>query len=291
VPVPVSAPDTRIAVVMITRNRCAEAVSTVRRLIALPERPKVIVVDNGSADGTVASLRALTSAHVDVIPLHKNLAAAGRNVGVDHARTPFIAFSDDDSWWAPGALHQAADLLEAHHRLALIAARILVGPEEREDPICAQMASGLAEGAQGLGIPIVGFIACGAIVRRQAFRAAGGFEHRFGVGGEETLLALDLLHAGWQLRYIEEIVAHHHPSPVRDPASRRRREVRNALWSAWMRRPPSTAWAATWEIAKASLTDAETRRALLEALQGMPWALSRRRPVSTAIERQIRRAG
>jgi GT2 family glycosyltransferase len=276
---------------MITRNRCSEALAAVRRLVALPERPKVIVVDNGSADGTVASLRALTSSHVDVIPLHKNLAAAGRNVGVDYARTPYVAFSDDDSWWAPGALRHAANLFEAHHRLALVAARILVGSEEREDPTCAQMATGLADAAQGVGIPIVGFIACGAIVRRHAYRDAGGFEWRFGVGGEETLLALDLLRAGWQLRYVEEVVAHHHPSPVRDPVSRKRREVRNALWSAWLRRPTSSALAATWDAVRESVSDADSRHALFAALQGMPWALRNRRPVSPAIERQIRRAG
>jgi GT2 family glycosyltransferase len=291
VPVPVCAPDSRVSIVMITRNRCTEAVASVRRLMALPERPKVIVVDNGSADGTVASLRALASAHVDVIPLHRNLAAAGRNVGVDYARTPYVAFSDDDSWWAPGALRHAADCFDSNHRLGLIAARILVGPDEREDPTCTQMSLGRVEEAEAPGIPIVGFLACGAIVRRQAYCAAGGFEHRFGVGGEETLLTLDLLNAGWQLRYVEDIVAYHHPSVIRDPASRRQREARNALWSAWMRLPPSTAWAATWGALRAALRDADSRRALIEALQGMPWALSKRRPVSDAVERQIRRAG
>jgi GT2 family glycosyltransferase len=276
---------------MITRNRCALTLSTVRRLIALPERPRVIVVDNGSADGTVASLRAMASSHVEVIPLHKNLGAAGRNVGIDYARTPYVAFSDDDSWWAPGALHRAADLLDAHHRLALIAARILVGPEERLDPTCASMATALTDGAAGVGVPIVGFIACGAVVRRHAFREAGGFEARFGVGGEETLLALDLLRSGWQLRYIEEVVAYHHPSLVRDPVARRRREVRNALWSAWLRRPTASALAATWDAVRAALSDRDSRLALLEAVQGMPWALKNRRPVPPAIEQQIRRAG
>jgi GT2 family glycosyltransferase len=276
---------------MITRNRCAETLSTVRRLIALPERPRVIVVDNGSADGTVAALRAMASCHVEVIPLHKNLGAAGRNIGIDYARTPYIAFSDDDSWWAPGALHQAADLFDAHHRLALVAAQILVGPDERIDPTCEQMATALTDGAAGVGVPIVGFIACGAIVRRHAFREAGGFEVRFGVGGEETVLALDLLRSGWQMRYVDELVAYHHPSSARDPVARRRREMRNALWSAWLRRPTASALAATWETLRASMSDRDSRLALLEALQGMPWALKNRRPVPPSIEQQIRRAG
>ena len=37
---------------------------------------------------------------------------------------------------------------------------------------------------------------------------------------EEQVLALDLLSKGWRLVYVDEIVAHHHPSSVRDAANR-----------------------------------------------------------------------
>ena len=43
---------------------------------------------------------------------------AGRNLGAQHTGTPYIAFSDDDSWWAHGALNRAADLLFAMARFA-----------------------------------------------------------------------------------------------------------------------------------------------------------------------------
>lgn len=40
--------------------------------------------------------------------------------------------------------------------------------------------------------------------------------------GEETLLAYDLAAAGWQLCYVADVVAHHHPSPIRaDPPPER----------------------------------------------------------------------
>jgi hypothetical protein len=37
----------------------------------------------------------------------------GRTLGVRAATTPYVAFSDDDSWWEPGALQSAADLRNA----------------------------------------------------------------------------------------------------------------------------------------------------------------------------------
>src|SRR2546422_3963854 len=46
----------RVSVVVITRDRAAEAVRAVSELRALPEQPPVVVVDNGSTDDTVALL-------------------------------------------------------------------------------------------------------------------------------------------------------------------------------------------------------------------------------------------
>jgi GT2 family glycosyltransferase len=229
---------------------------------------------------------------VEVVPLGRNEGGAGRNHGVALARTPYVAFSDDDSWWAPGSLGRAVQLFEAHPRLALIAGRILVGPEQRLDPVCSIMAdSGLKWDARlpdMPGVPITSFIACGALVRREAFLAAGGFHPRLGVGGEEELLALDLLRLGWHMAYCEDVTAHHYPSAIRNAARRQRRQVRNALWSAWLRRPASSALAATWRVAASAWRQRPGLSGLLEALLGLPWVLLQRRPVPAAIDRQVR---
>jgi len=282
----------RISVVMITRNRGREIQAALEHLLSLPERPPIIVVDNASSDTTAEIARAMSS-DLTVLALDRNLGCAGRNVGVLQAETPYVAFSDDDSWWAPGALSGAADLFDSAPALGLIAARILVGAEERLDPLCQVMAHThlpQTNQAGSLGIPVVGFAACGAILRREAFLQAGGFEHRLGVGGEEHILALDLLRRGWQLAYIDEIVAHHHPSPVRDPALRRRLEARNALWSAWLRRPAASAWAETWRVVKRSFSDPACRAGLVEAITGLSWVLRARDPVPAAIDRQVKMA-
>ena len=76
--------DTRISVVVLTHNRVREVTATVERLLALPERPAVIVVDNGSSDGTLQALRSRFAhlVRVRIIGCGKNLGAAGRNHGV-----------------------------------------------------------------------------------------------------------------------------------------------------------------------------------------------------------------
>ncbi len=120
----------RVTVVIATRDRRPELLRTLGRLHELPDRPPVIVVDNASADGSAAAVRDRYPA-VTVRMLPRNAGAAARNTGVALAATPYVAFSDDDSWWEPGALSRAAAALDADPGLGLVAARTLVGPSPR----------------------------------------------------------------------------------------------------------------------------------------------------------------
>jgi GT2 family glycosyltransferase len=276
------------SVVVITRNRAGPLREALEHLGSLPERVPVIVVDNGSTDET-ASVIARAGPRTRAIVLQRNAGAAGRNVGVEHATTPYVAFSDDDSWWAPGALRRAVELFDRHPRLALIGARVLVGPGERLDPTCLEMKHSTLPRAPDLpGPSILGFIACGAIVQREAFLRAGGFHPRFEVGGEEGLLAIDLARAGWGLAYCEDIVAHHYPDACGERPSRRARMVRNDLWTAWLRRSAGDALAATASVTRAAICDAAARDGLAAALRGASWVRRERRPIESPLEAQLR---
>jgi GT2 family glycosyltransferase len=278
----------RVSVVIATRNRGPELLRTLTRLRALDEQPPIVVVDNASTDGTAELVRAHHPG-VQVVGLRRNRGAAARTVGARLVDSPYVAFSDDDSWWAPGALSRAADLLDRHPRLAVLAARVLVGPEQRLDPVCAEMAhSPLGRAADLPGPSVLGFIACGAVVRRAAFLQVGGFHARLGVGGEEELLAVDLAVRGWGLAYVDEMVAFHHPSPSRDPSGRRRVQVRNALWSAWLRRPVGGAARQTAHLAALALHQPGASSGLLLALLGLPWVLRERRAVPRELEAALR---
>jgi GT2 family glycosyltransferase len=276
--------------VVITRDRVASLLRTLGELERLPERPPVIVVDHGAGAGAGdGAARRVAAAHpgVGLMTPGVDRGGAGRTAGVLAARTPYVAFSDDDSWWAPGALARAAALLAASPSIGLLAARVLL-PDGRLDPVCEAMARSPLGHAPGLPGPhVLGFVACGAVVRRSAYLGVGGFDARYGVGGEETPLAAALVDAGWAVAYAPELVAHHHPSTRRDPGARRVTETRNRLWFAWQRRSARAALAVTVETAGEARRDPAARAALLGAARGAPRLLRARRPVSPRTERGL----
>jgi GT2 family glycosyltransferase len=280
--------EDRVAVVVVTHNRVDELVANLHRLAELPERPHVVVVDNASDDGTAATVR---DQHpwVELLVLDRNAGAVGRNVAVDPLPHPYIAFADDDTWWAPGSLRLAADILDAHPDIAVVTARIVVEPGGVEDPVVADMRwSPLTDDGRLPGHPLLSFLAGASIVRRTAFMHAGGFEPLQRIGGEEELLAADLVAAGWRLRYIPELTVHHAPSSSRDAHRRRADGLRNTLWCTWLRRPLVRAAWRSLALLRRAPRDRITGRAVMEALQGLPWVVRERHLLPADVERQFR---
>ena len=286
-----SAPERRVSIVVLTHNRRARVMQTVERLLALPEQTALIVVDNASSDGTAPALRERFGKleRVRVLRSPRNQGAAARNAGAHAAHTPYVAFCDDDVCWLAGSLRLACDLLDAHPRIAVLCGHVLVGARAVSDPTSLAMASSPLD-SQGLpGRAIAGFLAGASVMRRDAFEQAGGYRAELFIGGEEELLALDLMAAGWQLVYAPDVIAHHFPSSLRDAPRRRRLLARNAIWVACMRYPLRDALRRTWQQLR------EGRRArtlwplLRETCAGLPWALAQRRVVPPFVGEQMRR--
>ncbi|MDJ1132834.1 glycosyltransferase family 2 protein [Streptomyces iconiensis] len=281
-------PDSRTTVVVITHNRRAELLRTLGLLAELPERPRVIVTDNGSTDGTADDVARL---HPDVLLLTpgRNLGAVGRNLAVRHVGTPYVAFCDDDSWWEPGSLAKAADLLDRHRSLGAVTARIVVEPDGTEDPVVAELRNSPLPTPEWLPGPALGsFLAAATCLRTRAFREAGGFSQRLWLGGEEELLATDMATRGWWLAYAEDLTVHHAPSALRDPTERRVHGLRNTLWFTWLRRPLFPALRRTLYLARTVPRDTASLRAAGQALAALPWVLRERRAVPPTVERNLR---
>ncbi|MDQ0789955.1 glycosyltransferase family 2 protein [Streptomyces sp. B3I8] len=276
-----------VGIALATRNRAGSLATALDHLLALPERPPVVVADNGSTDGTRALL-ARRFPQVRVLPLPANRGALARTDAVRALDTPYVAFSDDDSWWEPGALATAARLLDTHPRLGLLSARTLVGPAEEPDPLNTVLArSPLGTDPDLPGTRVLGFLACAVVARRTAYLDAGGYHPLLFFGGEETLLAYDLAALGWGVTHCPEVVAHHHPAPSARP-HRSAVVRRNELLTAWLRRPLPYAAGRTRRLAADARHDPAARRALRETLLRLPAALRQRRPLPPEVERAAR---
>ncbi|MEW1980086.1 glycosyltransferase [Citricoccus sp. NPDC079358] len=290
---PPGAPESlhpRLSVVMITYNRRTEALQSLERLTSLPERPRVVVVDNGSSDGTAPAIRERYSGdpRVVLVASPENLGAVGRNLAMEQVTTEFVAFCDDDTWWERGALDLAVAALSAHPLLGVVTGRILVEPGGREDPINAELLHSPVQGPEWLPGPALGsFLAGASVMRAAAFREVGGFSPRLWLGGEEELMAADLATAGWELCHLPEVLVHHQASTVRDPHLRRRHGLRNTLWFIWLRRPVGAAVRRTRDVLSTAPRDRTTAAGITDALAGAGWVLRERRVLSPRVEQRF----
>ena len=276
----------RVSVVVATRDRRE---SLLRTLGHLAGGPPVVVVDNGSQDGTPDAVRGLG---VRVVELRHNAGALARNVGVQTVTTRHVAFADDDSWWEPGALERAADLLDTHPRVGLLVGQVRLARDGAVDHVSRKHAAAVLGRSPGApGPDVLSVPACAVVVRREAFRAVGGFDPLLFFGGEEHLLALDLAAAGWQLVHAEDVVAWHDPAgPATPTTGRWVLQTRNDLLVDWLRRPLPVALAGTVALTRRALREPLARRALADLLRRLPSALRRRREISPELEARFRRA-
>ena len=273
-------PLDRVTVVLLTYNCGHRVRSVLDRLTALGT--PVIVVDNGSTDDTRQVVAGVPGA--DLVALPGNLGAAARNAGLERASTPYVAFCDDDGWYDRDSLAAAVDLLDAHPRLGLVNARILVGDDQRLDAISAEMAASPVPDRAGIPGPVLlSFMAGAAIVRREAYQEVGGYDERFFIGGEEETLSFKLAKAGWHLRYVPEVVMHHHPS-LANAGKLRAYGMRNTLINAWLHRRWHSALRWTVFTLVDTPKNADFARGILITLRALPWVLRERDPMQTQLD-------
>lgn len=178
-----------ISVIVVTRNEGAELHRTVENLRdTLPSRSEIVIVDDGSTDGSTARYRRRIQA--------SGLGVArARNLGAAHASGDLLVFADahirvDRGWWKPLAqiledpkVAAAAPAITHLPRIAESGFGLrFTGPE-----LDARWIGAAPEGP--VGAPIVP--GCCLAMRRKAFRAVrgwdGGLRHRGGTDNEMSV--------------------------------------------------------------------------------------------------------
>lgn len=180
---------------------------------------EVIVVDNGSTDG---SLQYLRSHHPDVVVID-----LGRNTGFAHAVNhgfaaatgSYVALLNTDIVLATDWIARMTAALDAAPGAAAAACKMLqldqpdrvydAGDVLRRDGACEQRGRfGRDDGRWDAEGEVFGACAGAALYRRSAVTAVGGFDERYFAYIEDVDLSLRLRLAGWGCRYVPVVAWH-----------------------------------------------------------------------------------
>jgi GT2 family glycosyltransferase len=187
---------------------------------------EIIVVDNGSTDGSVEMLRREFAGRTGVSirllrnPENRGFCAAN-NQAIAIARGSFVALLNNDAEADPAWLAALRDAVDASPEYGMAACKILVhGDWRRIDKVGHQMyPDGLSRG-RGCGEMDLGQYddveetlwpdGCAAIYRKRMLEEIGGFDEDFFAYGDDSELGLRARIAGWRCVYEPRAVAYHH---------------------------------------------------------------------------------
>lgn len=242
-----------IGAVAIGRNEGDRLITCLKSLQHLA--PRLVYVDSGSTDGSVAAAQSLGAEVVHLDTSAGFTAARARNAGWRRLleKSPqllWIQFVDGDCEVLPEWLDSAVEALQSDPRLAVVCGR------RRERYPARSIYNRLCD--LEWNTPVGEALACGgdALFRAEALRAVGGY-HNGLIAGEEPELCVRLRAAGWKIRRLDQDMTWHDAAMTRlgqwfkraqraghayaegfalhgrPPENHYRREVRRiALWSS-----------------------------------------------------------
>src|SRR5690242_3196573 len=121
----------KVSVIVPTYNRAAFLPQTLRSILSQTSPVyEIVVVDDGSTDGTEAVLAEFKGA-VKYIKIVNGGVCAARAVGLAHATGDWIAFCDSDDLWLPNKQAMQLELLSMEPSLEFIFGNIAIVQADR----------------------------------------------------------------------------------------------------------------------------------------------------------------
>ena len=261
---------------------------------------EAIVVDNGSADGSLDLARAAVAGDTrfTFLAAERNLGfAAGNNRAADAARAPLLATLNPDAFPAADWLEILLDAADRHPGVAMFGSTqlkaddpaVLDGAGDQYFFIGLPWRGGFGWPAASLGSEgeVFGPCAAAALYRRAAFSAVGGFDESFFCYVEDVDLAFRLRARGHRCVQVPRAVVRHVGGASAQAISgfARYHGIRNMIWCFVKNMPSPLFWPILpMHLAVMTLVAARAHfqgfpqgwSGLIDALRCLPWAARKR---------------
>jgi GT2 family glycosyltransferase len=237
--------DPLLSVVMPVYNERTTIDEIVRRVLAVPLRIELIVVDDASTDST-PELLAGYGAAIRCLRLEVNAGfATACNAGAAAARGEALVFLNNDTEPRPGWLAALRRHAAEHPAAAVVGARLLypsgvvqhAGVVFGQDGYPHHLYAGFPADHPAVSHPrrLQAVTAACMLVERRAFERAEGFDTGFHNSLEDVDLCLRIGEAGGEIHYCPDAVLVHLESASRGRSDRFERSV--TLWrQRWRQR-------------------------------------------------------
>ena len=186
-----------------------------------PAGVEIIVVDNGSTDGSVDFVRQQFGDRIRIITHDANLGySRGLNEGIRAARGRYVMALNNDTEVAPGCLAALVEAADRHPNAGSLATKILSYADRSVIDNVGHLLypDGLSRGRGRLEIDRGQYDAeeevllpsgCATLLRRAMLADVGLFDDDLFAYCDDTDLGLRARLAGWRCRYVPKAVVYH----------------------------------------------------------------------------------
>lgn len=273
------APVPRVSVVLVNWNRREDICANLSALQRQHYRDfEVIVVDNGSTDGSIDRLEQEPDIRLIKLGVNRGPSAA-RNVGVADAQGEYCLFLDSDAILSRRGLARLVRIMDQEQDLGLIGCRVLnYFTREIDQWIYSQP----YESHGRRRFDTYSFSAAGAMVRTDLFRRVGGFWEQLFIYNEEVELSIKIHQAGYRVIYCPSVSVFHRAAPEGRNASSTYfyYQCRNWIWIFYRHYPGWWRWRKVTQYCGVYLVKGLANRAFWQVLRGIVSGLSRRQILS-----------